>query len=102
MHGELHPTQDAAVNLPASLFQRIENRTMIGIFFALYNAPTLFPINSERSVHSDEADVGSPVLSITVGPGLNFVKLEHNITIVLRLIPNNVRIHKFANKNSYR
>ena len=102
MQGELHPTQDAAVNLPASLFQQIENRTMIGIFFTLYNAPTLFPINSERSVYSDEADIGSPILSITVGPGLNFVKLEHNITIVLRLIPNNVRIHKFANKNSYR
>lgn len=96
MQGELHPTQDAAVNLPASLFQRIENRTMIGIFFALYDTPTLFPINSARSVHSDEADVGSPILSITVGPGLNFLELEHNITIVLRLIPNNVRMHIFA------
>ena len=96
MQGELHPTQDAAVNLPASLFQRIENRTMIGIFFALYDTPTLFPINSARSVHSDEADVGSPILSITVGSGLNFLELEHNITIVLRLIPNNVRMHMFA------
>lgn len=94
MPGQLHPTQVAAVNLPASLFQQIEdNRTTIGIFFALYDAPTLFPVNRERSVHSNEADVGSPVLSITVGPGLNFRELEHNITIVLRLLPKNVRMH---------
>ena len=93
MPGQLDPTQDAAVNLPASLFQQIDNRTTIGIFFALYSTPTLFPVNKERSVHSDESDVGSPVLSITVGPGLKFRELEHNITVVLRLIPNNVRIH---------
>ena len=93
MHGELDPTQDAAVNLPASLFQQIDNRTEIGIFFALYDTPTLFPVNKGRNVHSNEADVGSPVLSITVGPGLKFRELEHNITVVLRLIPKNVRIH---------
>ena len=90
--GQLHPTQDAAVNLPASLFQQIDNRTTIGIFFALYDTPILFPVNGEKSVHSDETDVGSPILSITVGPGLDFQKLEHNITIVLRLIAKNVRI----------
>ncbi len=94
--GQLHPTQDAAVNLPASLFRQIDNHTTIGIFFALYDTPTLFPINKEKSVHSDQADVGSPVLSITVGPGLNFQELEHNITIVLRLIPKNVKIHVYT------
>ena len=98
MPGQLEPTQDAAVNLPASLFQQIDNRTTIGIFFALYDTPTLFPINEERSVHSNETDVGSSVLSITVGPGLNFQELEHNITIILRLTPKNVRMHTIGYK----
>lgn len=92
MSGQLHPEQDAAVRLPASLFQRIDDHTTIGIFFALYDTPTLFPVNKKNNIHSDAANISSPVLSITVGPGLNFHELEHNITIVLRRIPQNVRI----------
>ena len=98
MPGQLQPEQDAAVNLPASLFQEIDNHTTIGIFFALYDRPTLFPVNRESSVHSNETNVGSRVLSITVGPGLNFQDLEYNITIVLRLITENVRCTKLQLK----
>ena len=86
--GQLHPDQDAAVNLPASIFQRIENLKAIGIFFALYDTPILFPLNRERRVHNNETSVGSPVLSVTIGPGLNFQDLQNNITIVLRLFDN--------------
>ena len=89
--GQLHPDQDAAVNLPASVFQKIKNRTAIGIFFALYDTPVLFSLNRERLVHNNETNVGSPVLSVTIGPGLNFQDLENNITIILQLSDSYVR-----------
>ena len=95
MLGQLQPEQDAVVNLPASLFQKIGNHTTIGIFFALYDRPTLFPVNRGSS---NETNIGSRVLSITVGPGLHFQDLEHNITIVLRLITENVRCMKLQLK----
>ena len=69
----------AAVNLPASLFQSITNRTVVGMFFAVYNTGTLFPTKNATTV------VGSPVLGVAVGPGLNFSNLTEPVRILLRL-----------------
>ena len=69
----------AAVYLPASLFQSITNRTVVGMFFAVYSTGTLFPTKNATT------DVGSPVLGVTVGPGLNFSNLTEPVSILLRL-----------------
>ena len=87
MPGELSPRQDAAISLPASLFESINDREDVGIFFALYDTPTLFPVNGGNNRGAPrQTEVGSRVLAATVGPGLNFPNLVDNVTIVLRLV----------------
>ena len=87
MPGQLFPQQDAAISLPASLFQTITDREDVGIFFALYNSSTMFPVNGGRnSGDPRRREVGSRILATTVGPGLNFQNLTKNITIVFRQI----------------
>ena len=82
----LPPEQSAAINLPASLFRNIDNRSFIGLFFALYDDSTLFPVgNTSRNdgglLHTR---VGSSILATTVGPGITFENLEENVTVTLR------------------
>ena len=85
--GQLSPQQDAAISLPASLFQIITDREDVGIFFALYNTSTLFPVNGGRNrSDSVQRKVGSYILATTVGLGLNFQNLTENVTIVFRQI----------------
>ena len=91
MPGQLSPQQDAAISLPASLFQNISNREDVGIFFALYNTSTLLPVNGGINRNaSRQREVGSRILAAIVGPGLNFSNLVENITIVLQLITTEV------------
>ena len=88
MPGQLPPQQYAAIRLPASLFRVIGDRDNVSVFFALYDAPILFPVNGGNSISSDgsiQTEVGSSVLAATVGPDINFFNLEEPITIVLRL-----------------
>ena len=82
--GELSSQLNAAVGLPASLFKRIKDRPNIGVFFAFYESPSLFPVaggtnSSRRNV------VGSQVLAATVGSGINFRNLSETVTILFRL-----------------
>jgi hypothetical protein len=93
MPDQLPSEQDAAISLPASLFQTITDREDVGISFALYNSSTLFPVDGGRNRNAlRRREVGSRVLAATVGPGLNFQNLTENITIVLRQITNYVSI----------
>lgn len=88
MSDQLAPQQDAAINLPASLFGRITDRPNVGVFFALYNRTVLFPPSGRTEVVNGvatQSEVGSLVLAATVGPGLNFQNLEKPVTIVLRI-----------------
>ena len=88
MAGQLSPQEDAAISLPASLFSSIVDREDVGIFFALYDSSTLFPVdgrNTTRRRAPRRAEVGSSVLAATVGPGLNFSMLSENVTVVFRL-----------------
>ena len=87
MPGELPIEQTAAISLPASLFQTITNQEDIGIFFALYNASTLLPVNGGYSHDAPiRTEVGSHILAAIVGPGLNFSNLTENVTIVFELV----------------
>ena len=91
MPGQLSPRQDAAISLPASLFESITDREDVGIFFAFYDTPTLFPVNGGSNRDEPrQTEVGSRVLAATVGPGLNFLSLLDNVTIVLRLVTTEV------------
>ena len=88
MPGELPPQQNAAIRLPASLFEMITDRDNVSVFFALYDTPVLFPVNGGNSISSDgsvQTEVGSGILAATVGPDINFQNLAEPITIVLRL-----------------
>jgi hypothetical protein len=79
---------DAAISLPATLFDLIDNRDNVGVFFALHEASTLFPIGGNSSgtfISPRKASVGSHILAATVGPGINFQNLDDPVTIFLRL-----------------
>ena len=87
MSGQLSPQYDATISIPASLFQMITDRTNVGVFFAFYDTPTLFPVGGGSNVNSDaprQIEVGSHVIATTVGPGLNFQNLVEPITIMFR------------------
>ena len=86
--GQLAPQLDAAISLPASLFERINDRVNVGVFFALYETPTLFPVSGEVTDGSTlprKNVIGSDILAATVGPGINFQNLDDPVIIVLRL-----------------
>ena len=90
----LNEDANAAVFLPPSLFQSID--TSVGMVFAVYNTGALFPItNATQQVQGRNASittvVGSPVLAVTVGSGLNFTNLAEPVRILLRLIEMEVR-----------
>ena len=92
----LPPEQSAAIDLPASLFRNIDNRSFVGLFFALYDDSTLFPVgNTSRNDEGLlQTRVGSPVLATTVGPGITFENLEENVTVTLRAFEvNEVAMH---------
>ena len=79
--GQLSLQLDAAIGLPASLFEQIDDRDNIGVFVALYETPILFPFSRENTT-SKQRVVGSHVLATTVGPDINFQNLDEPITIV--------------------
>ena len=83
--GQLSSELDAAVSLPATLFERIDDRDTIGVFVALYDTPILFPAGGESNSSSKRRIVGSQILAATVGPGFNFQNLIEPVTILLRL-----------------
>ena len=79
----------ASVSLPPSLFAGI-TRDPVGIFFALYTESTLFPVrNIEQKDNSTlTSEVASPIVAVTVGPGLNFDDINPPVMINLRIINN--------------
>lgn len=85
--GELSSQLNGAVDLPASLFERIDDSPNIGIFFAFYESPSLFPVGRDTDIPSSPIQnvVGSQVLAATVGSDINLQNLSEAVTIVLRL-----------------
>lgn len=85
--GQLPAQFDAAISLPPSFFERINDRLNVGIFFAYYETPILFPVvgDSGGSSLSRQTVVGSDIIAATVGPGINFQNLDEPVTVLLRL-----------------
>ena len=88
--GNVTLNETAAVFLPDSLFQLITNQSSVANFFAVYSTGVLFPIrNATKLVQRTNASVttvvGSPVLAVSVGPGLNFSGLVEPVRIKLQL-----------------
>lgn len=87
----------ASIALPPSLFDRITDREEVGIFFALYDDNTLFPVREDARLAGTSSVahivVGSPVVASTVGPRLSFNNLQTPVEINLRLMssPDTVR-----------
>ena len=77
----------ASVTLPPSLFATIEDRDLVGVFFALYESPTLFPVRDgeQPSDFSRLPAVASSVVAATVGPGLEFNDLDPPVEVNLRI-----------------
>ena len=69
--GQLESQIDASVGLPASLFGRIDDRANVGLFFAFYEASTLFPVSGGASDLPRRRVVGSQVIAATVGTNPN-------------------------------
>ena len=76
----------ASVTLPPGLFANISGNS-VGVFFALYSEPTLFPVRQREREENDTLrnEVASPIVAATVGPGLVFTDIDPPVVINLRL-----------------
>ena len=78
----------ASVDLPPELFTNV-SRDPVGVFFALYSEPTLFPVRQPERTENDtsslRSEVASSVVASTVGPGLDFSSIDPPVVINLRL-----------------
>lgn len=84
---QLSPEQDAAIRLPASLFESIQHHDNIGIFFAFYDQSTLFPVNNKDDGSApSQVQVGSPVIASTVGgDNISIDNLNEPIIVTLKI-----------------
>ena len=85
--------RDAAVDLPASLFHKLDDRTSIGIFFGLYETASLFPIGGKNS-SLRTTELYSQVLAVTVGKNLTIQNLEHPIVVLFKTHNKEGRVSK--------
>ena len=89
--GHLFPEQNAAISLPASLFNSISTVDMnnVGMFFGLYENATLFPVGRESSTKSktSHTQVCSGVLAATVGQAISIQDLspDESVMVTFRL-----------------
>ena len=86
---QLSQQEEAAISLPASLFELIDNQTTVGVFYAFYKLPTLFPIARETQLIDDviQTQVGTPVIASTVvSDNVTFDDLSEPVTVLLRLL----------------
>lgn len=86
--GELAAEEVAAISLPPSLFDEVtDGRENVGVFFAVYDISSLFPVTQDSANGSNMTDtvVGSSILASTVGPGIEFNNLTEPVAIILRL-----------------
>ena len=84
---QLSSEQDAAINLPQSVFQQINDSENVGVFFGRYEAATLFPVDRGNIASSvrRQAQVCSRVLAATIGQNVSIQNLEEPVTVLLRL-----------------
>jgi hypothetical protein len=70
--GKLSSQFNGAIDLPASLFEQIDDHSNIGVFFAFYELSSLFPVAGESNSSSSPIRkvVTSQILAATVGSAL--------------------------------
>ena len=81
---QLSPQQNAAIIIPASLFQT-SNSTNVGAFFGIYERGTFFPAggrNASNLTSGREIQLHSNVLAATVGQNTNFTQ---SVKVLFRL-----------------
>ena len=95
--GQLSPQQQAAISLPASLFNNVPSDSIgfgdsIGMFFGYYENATLFPVGGASRTDSStsaprQPQVCSHVLSATVGQNvvLRGLSPEESVMLTFRL-----------------
>ena len=86
--GMLPLEQNAAISLPATLFERVDQEN-VGVFFAFYETATLFPVGGQNTISdgntSRQTQVGSQVVAATIDSNQELTNLENPVTIVFRL-----------------
>lgn len=83
--GELPSQQNAAIILPGSLFERI-NQPTVGAVFGVYESTNLFPVGGMDYNDTIVTEVGTQILSATVGnTNVNLDDLSEPVTVTLRL-----------------
>ena len=92
MPSQLSLGEQASIDLPSTLFNQLENRSLVGIFYGLYTQPTLFPIGT-MSTESRQRNIISPVLATTVGPNIDFENLPDSVTVLLRTSITNQKVY---------
>ena len=95
---KLSTGQIASIDLPPSLFERVNDHSTIGLFYGLYSDPTLFPDNTQNT-DSKLTKVISPVLATTLGPNINVEGLRDNVTILLRTNITDLEVDCFIAKH---
>ena len=83
--GELSSQQNAAIILPGSLFKRI-NQPTVGAVFGVYEGTNLFPVAGTDYNDTIVTEVGTRILSATVGnTSIHLDDLSEPVTVTLRL-----------------
>ena len=86
--GQLLPQQEAAISLPPSLFERLDDRENVGVFFAHYEDTTLFPVHrpiTDVRETNLKTQVGSQIIAATVDSDTQLTNLTEPILITFRL-----------------
>lgn len=86
--GQLLPQQEAAISLPPSLFERLDDRENVGVFFAHYEDTTLFPVrrpNTDVRETNIQTQVGSQIIAATVDSKTQLTNLTEPVLITFRL-----------------
>ncbi len=76
---------DAAIRLPPSLFEELNDRPNVGVFFGRYETSVLFPVGGNNNNDVRITQVGSQVVAATVGQSLPLRNLSEPVTITLKL-----------------
>ena len=83
--GEPSSQQNAAIILPGSLFEHI-NQPTVGAVFGVYESTNLFPVAGTDYNDTIVTEVGTHILSATVGnTSIHLDDLSEPVTVTLRL-----------------
>ena len=71
--------------MPPSVFEQLNNLPNVGVFFGRYETSALFPVRRNSSNTGRRTQVGSQVLTATVGQNMPLRNLSEPVTITFNL-----------------